>query len=114
MSRHHFIRENLGHAELLPPTRPRKYRDKRTERFATGERVREFQAFERQAYRRLEILEAATSIEVLMSMPSNHFEALGGNRKGQYSIRINRQWRICFEWPEGESQPFNIEITDYH
>jgi proteic killer suppression protein len=104
----------MGAVNGIPPARPRKYRDKRTERFAAGERVREFQAFERQAYRRLEILEAASSIEALMHMPSNHFEALGGNRKGQFSIRINRQWRICFEWPEGASQPFNIEITDYH
>lgn len=92
----------------------RTYRDKRTERFAAGERVKEFQAFERQAYRRLELLEAAPNKEALMRFPSNHFEALGGDRKGQYSIRINRQWRICFEWPEGESRPFNIEITDYH
>ena len=91
-----------------------KYRDKRTERFAAGERVKEFQAFERQAYRRLELLDAAPNKEALMLFPSNHFEALGGDRKGQYSIRINRQWRICFEWPEGESRPFNIEITDYH
>lgn len=91
-----------------------KYRDKRTERFAAGERVKEFQAFERQAYRRLELLDAAPNKEALMLFPSNHFEALVGDRKGQYSIRINRQWRICFEWPEGESRPFNIEITDYH
>lgn len=92
----------------------REYRDKRTERFAAGERVREFQAFERQAYRRLELLDAAPNKEALMLFPSNHFEALGGDRKGQYSIRINQQWRLCFEWPEGETRPFHIEITDYH
>ena len=91
-----------------------KYRDKRTERFAAGERVREFQSFERQAYRRLELLDAAPNKEALMLFPSNHFEALGGDRKGQYSIRINRQWRICFEWPEDALRPFHIEITDYH
>jgi proteic killer suppression protein len=91
-----------------------KYRDKRTERFAHGARVREFQAFARQAYRRLEILEAARSREALMLLPGNRFEALGGDRKGQYSIRINQQWRICFEWSEGEPEPFPIEITDYH
>lgn len=91
-----------------------KCRDRRTERFANGERVREFQAFERQAYRRLEILEAAPNREALMALPSNHFEALGGNRRGQYSIRINGQWRICFEWPESEEHPYNIEIVDYH
>ncbi|PSF35291.1 plasmid maintenance system killer protein [Aphanothece hegewaldii CCALA 016] len=91
-----------------------KYKDKRTERFATGGRVREFQSFERQAYKRLEILEAAPNIEALMLLPSNHFEALGGSRMGQYSIRINKQWRICFEWLEEQEQPFNIEIVDYH
>ncbi|MCE7982395.1 MAG: hypothetical protein DYG89_14470 [Caldilinea sp. CFX5] len=47
-------------------------------------------------------------------MPSNRFEALGGDRQGQYSIRINQQWRICFEWPDEEAEPFNIEIVDYH
>jgi toxin HigB-1 len=91
-----------------------KYRDKRTAKFAFGERVKEFQAFERQAYKRLEILEAAISKESLMTLPSNRFEALGGDREGQYSIRINDKWRICFEWPEAESHPFNIEIVDYH
>jgi proteic killer suppression protein len=91
-----------------------KYRDRRTERFANGERVREFQAFERQAYRRLEILEAAPTKEALMMLPSNRVEALGGDRQGQYSIRVNQQWRIAFEWPEGAERPFNIEIVDYH
>jgi toxin HigB-1 len=97
-----------------------KYKDKRTKRFAEGERVKEFQAFERQAYKRLEILEAAPNKETLMMLPSNRFEALGGDsfaprvRNGQYSIRINDQWRICFEWPDAEEHPFNIEIVDYH
>jgi proteic killer suppression protein len=91
-----------------------KYKDKRTEQFTNGERIREFQAFERQAYKRLEILEAAPSKNALMLLPSNRFEALEGERKGQYSIRINDKWRICFEWPENEKQPFNIEIVDYH
>lgn len=92
----------------------RKYRDKRTETFADGKFVSDFQGFSRQAEKRLEILEAAPSKEALMMLPSNHFEALGGDRKGQYSIRINKQWRICFEWPDDEPKPFNIEITDYH
>jgi toxin HigB-1 len=47
-------------------------------------------------------------------LPSNRFEALGGDRQGQYSIRINDKWRICFEWPDEEEQPYNIEIVDYH
>ena len=68
---------------------PQKYKDKRTAKFAAGDRVKEFQAIERQAYKRLEILEAAPNKEALMALPSNRFEALGGDRKGQYSIRIN-------------------------
>jgi len=91
-----------------------KYKDKRTKHFAEGGCVKEFQAFERQAYKRLEILEAAPNKEALMMLPSNRFEALGGDRNGQFSIRINNQWRICFEWPEKEESPFNIEIVDYH
>jgi toxin HigB-1 len=91
-----------------------KYKDKRTKQFADGQKVKEFQAFERQAYKRLEILDAAPSKEALMLLPSNRFEALDGDRQGQYSIRINGKWRICFEWSEQEKQPFNIEIVDYH
>jgi proteic killer suppression protein len=100
-----------GDTDQSPPP---KYRDKDTARFADGERVRRFQAFARQAYKRLEILEAAKSREDLMALPSYGFEALGGDRRGQYSIRINQQWRICFEWLSGESAPYKIEITDYH
>jgi proteic killer suppression protein len=76
--------------------------------------VREFQGFEQQAKKRLAILDAALSRNGLTLLPSNHFEALGGGRKGQFSIRINQQWRVCFEWPDGYDRPFNIEITDYH
>ena len=93
---------------------PSKYRDRRTARFAAGCRVKEFQSIERQAYRRLEILEAAPTKDALLRLPSNRFEALGGNRAGQYSIRVNEQWRICFEWPDDEPAPLNIEIVDYH
>jgi toxin HigB-1 len=91
-----------------------KYKNKQTQQFAEGRRVKEFQSFDRQAYKRLEILEAATCKEDLMMLPSNRFEALSGDRQGQYSIRINGQWRICFEWLEGEPSPCNIEIVDYH
>lgn len=90
------------------------YRDKRTARFVAGERVKEFQAFEQQAKKRLLILSEAVSRNGLMLLPSNHFEALGGDREGQFSIRINLQWQVCFEWPDGHVKPFNIEITDYH
>jgi proteic killer suppression protein len=97
-----------------PPAGPPKYRDKRTKRFAPGERVSEFQAFKDQTERRLDILEAATSKNDLMRLPSNRFEALGGERQGQFSIRVNQQWRVCFEWPDDHERPFNIEITDCH
>jgi proteic killer suppression protein len=90
------------------------YRDKRTEQFAHGEFVRAFQGFERQAWKRLEILEAATSPADLAGLPSNRFEALKGQRAGQFSIRINQQWRICFEWPKNATGPSNVEIVDYH
>jgi proteic killer suppression protein len=90
------------------------YRDKRTSSFAAGERVKAFQAFEEQAKKRLLILNSAVSRNGLMLLPSNRFEALSGDRKGQYSIRINQQWRICFEWPDNHPKPFNIEIVDYH
>lgn len=90
------------------------YRNRKTKAFAAGEFVSEFQGFARQGYKRLEILEAATSLEDLRTLPSNHLEALQGNRSGQFSIRINRQWRICFEWPEGASGPSRVEIVDYH
>lgn len=93
---------------------PPKYRDRRTAAFAEGERVKEFQAFARQAYKRLDILDAAPHKNALMNLPSNHFEALRGDRQGQYSIRINKQWRVCFEWPDGVDRPYYIEITDYH
>jgi toxin HigB-1 len=76
--------------------------------------LKKIQTFERQAYKRLEILEAAPNKEALMMLLSNRFEALGGDRNGQFSIRINNQWRICFEWPEEEDSPLNIEIVDYH
>ena len=59
-------------------------------------------------------MEAATSVKDLSALPGNRFEALKGERKGQYSIRINDQWRICFEWPDGAKGPSNVEIVDYH
>ena len=93
---------------------PPLYRDKRTASFAAGNRVKAFQGFEEQAKKRLLILKDAVSRNGLMLLPSNRFEALGGDRKGQYSIRINQQWRICFEWPDDQAKPFNIEIVDCH
>src|SRR6476469_2742156 len=85
------------------------YRDKRTEQFSEGAFVRAFQNFEQQAERRLAILNAAPSLSTLRNLPSNRFEALRGGRAGQSSIRINQQWRICFEWPDGHAGPSNVE-----
>ena len=81
--------------------------------FATGEFVPAFQGFERQAAKRLSILNAAPSLETLRGLPSNRLEALRGSRKGQYSIRINQQWRICLTW-SGDLGPADVEIVDYH
>jgi proteic killer suppression protein len=90
------------------------YRDKRTREFAAGKRVKAFSGFARSAQLRLDRLDAAVSVRDLAALPGNRFEALSGDRKGQYSIRINDQWRICFEWPEGSVGPVNVEIVDYH
>jgi toxin HigB-1 len=90
------------------------YRDKRTEDFAAGKRVKAFSGIERSARVKLDRLEAATSLRDLAALPGNRFEGLLGGRKGQYSIRINDQWRICFEWPEKVPGPMNVEIIDYH
>ena len=90
------------------------YREKKTEQFANGELVITFQGFADQAERRLAILNAATSLDDLRMMRSNRLEALRGDRTGQYSIRINQQWRICFTWPDTDPGPSNVEIVDYH
>jgi len=91
-----------------------RYRDKRLQQFVAGYRVRDFQAFERQLKKRLTVLLEAQSKYDLLLLRSNHFEQLEGDRKGQYSIRINQQWRLCFEWSESENRAFNIEVVDYH
>jgi proteic killer suppression protein len=90
------------------------YRDRRTREFAGGARVKAFSGIERSARLKLDRLEAATSLKDLAALPGNRFEALGGDRKDQYSIRINDQWRICFTWPKGSPGPVNVEIVDYH
>jgi toxin HigB-1 len=90
------------------------YRDGRTSDFAAGKRVRSFSGIERPARLKLDRLEVATGLKDLAALPGNRFEALRGDRRGQYSIRINDQWRICFEWPAGSSGPVNVEIVDYH
>jgi len=87
------------------------FKCKKTARLFNGERVPAFSGFSRQADKRLRILDATETLDALKALPSNHFEALSGDRKGQYSIRVNKQWRVCFEWEEGAHE---VEIVDYH
>ncbi len=90
------------------------YRERRTERFAVGVHVRDFSGFARHAEIRLDRLDAASNLNDLRALPGNRLEALRGNLAGQFSILINDQWRICFEWPDGSPGPVNVEIVDYH
>jgi toxin HigB-1 len=90
------------------------YRTKLSARFASGERVREFEQFANQARRRLVSLNATKSLSELAAIRGNRLEALKGNRAGQHSIRINDQWRICFVWNEAERCAELVEIVDYH
>lgn len=90
----------------------RSFKDKRSQDFFEGRRVPAYDGFADQARRRLQVLDDAESLDDLAALPSNRLESLRGDRKGQYSIRVNRQWRICFEW--GTTGPFLVEIVDYH
>jgi len=90
------------------------FRDKRTRDFAAGKRVKAFAGFERSARMKLDRLESATSLKDLAALPGNRFESLVGDRRGQYSICINDQWRICFSWPDRSPGPSSVEIVDYH
>lgn len=90
----------------------RSFRNKATARLWGGQRVRAFDRFRAQAERKLAILDAATSLAVLGGLPGNRLEALRGNRKGQHSIRINEQWRLCFQWRGGDA--YDVQIVDYH
>lgn len=89
------------------------FADRRTKDFAEGKRVKDLESIQRSAEAKLDQLEAAMTLRDL-SLPGNHLEALKGNLKGRYSIRINDQWRICFEWPKGSKGPQKVEIVDYH
>ncbi len=89
------------------------FRDKRTESFYRGKRVKAFFGFERAAERKFDQLDAAVDIRDL-DRPGNRFEALHVDRKGKWSIRINQQWRMCFEWSKGSPGPIEVEIVDYH
>jgi len=68
--------------------------------------------FQQVAYRKLKMLHRSSTVQDLRVPPANRLEALSGKRKGQHSIRINQQWRICFEWVDGHAR--NVEIVDYH
>ena len=89
------------------------FASKETEKLFRRQRSRKLpQDIQRAARRKLEILDAAEALQDLRIPPSNRLEKLTRDRKGQYSIRINDQWRICFEWRESDA--FNVEIVDYH
>lgn len=88
------------------------FRCKETEALFRLDRVKRFISIERVALRKLNQLEAAGTIQDLRVPPSNHLEALAGDRAGQYSIRVNAKWRVCFEWRDGDA--WNVEIVDYH
>ncbi len=88
------------------------FRCKYTELLFEGGDPPRFRGFKAVAIRKLTQLDAAQTLQFLRSPPGNQFEALKGNRKGQYSIRINAQFRICFVWTE--NGPADVEIVDYH
>lgn len=88
------------------------YRNRKTRMLSEGIRVKEFQPFERIAMRKLLQLQAALTIDDLRVPPGNRLEALHGNREGQYSIRVNNRYRICFVWTA--AGPSDVEIVDYH
>ena len=88
------------------------FKDKDTRRFFEGVRIARFQGFAAQATRRLTILDTAEALGDLVLLRSNRLEVLRGDRAGQYSIRINVQWRICFRWTD--DGPRDVEIVDYH
>jgi len=89
------------------------FREKETEKLFNRHFSKKFQSdFQHQARRKLVLLDAATELNALRIPPGNRLEALKGDRKGQHSIRINDQWRICFMWKAGDA--YDVEITDYH
>ncbi len=82
------------------------------ELFEKNKASKRLRGIKKQALRRLDMLHHATAIEDLMSPPGNQLESLSGKRKGQYSIRINQKYRICFKFENGHA--YDVEITDYH
>ena len=90
----------------------RSFRCKDTERLANGFRIRRFISMQRVARRKLAQLDAAATLIFLRVPPGNRLEALKGDRRGWYSIRINEQWRLCFRFADGDA--YDVEIVDYH
>jgi proteic killer suppression protein len=90
----------------------RSFADRKTEKFFSGERIKTFSGFKKAAERQLVMLDSAEELVDLLVHPPNKLEKLSGDRKGQYSIRINDQWRICFVWRN--DGPHGVEITNYH
>ena len=88
------------------------FRNRRTGQLWMGERVKAFSGFEKQARRKLDMLHHARDLADLQVPPANRLESLSGARNGQYSIRINDQWRVCFRFEDGNA--FDVEIADYH
>ncbi|MDE3180949.1 MAG: type II toxin-antitoxin system RelE/ParE family toxin [Acidobacteriota bacterium] len=88
------------------------FRSADTERLFRRERMKRFEAIERPAQRKLEMLNAAEDLRDLAAVQGNRLEKLRSKREGQHSIRINDQWRVCFTWQEGDAH--DVEITDYH
>ena len=90
----------------------RSFRCKDAEALFDDRPSRRFQAIQNGARRKLEMLAAARALDDLKVPPGNRLEALKGNRRGQHSIRINDQWRLCFRWEDGDA--YDVEIVDYH
>ena len=90
----------------------RSFKDRKTENFFRGDNVRQFSGFKGAAERKLVMLDSAVKLGDLTASPGNRLEKLSGDRVGQYSIRINDQWRICFIWKD--DGPHDVEIVDYH
>jgi toxin HigB-1 len=90
----------------------RSFGDRHTRALFEGRRLRRFEAIREQAERRLQVLASARTLDDLRALRSNRLEALSGDRHGQFSIRINRQWRICFVWHDGDA--WEVAVIDYH
>jgi proteic killer suppression protein len=88
------------------------FRCKDTQALYQGGSPRRFRAFQAQAERKLQMLDSTAGLDDLKSPPGNRLEKLAGDRTGQYSIRINDQWRVCFHWQDGDA--CDMTIVDYH